>query len=82
MQTIEWLIVFFHLPMCQNEQTFEIDLFMLTCQMKVACCDLYICKHPKVKVHFQFKNVVLVFHFFLHWTWIYRDAKVLLELLK
>jgi len=81
LQTIEWLIVFFHLPICQNEQTFEIDLFMLMCQMKVACCNLYICKHPKVKVGFQLENVVLVFHFFPIERG-YRDDKVLLELFK
>ncbi len=35
----------------------QIDFFMLTCQMKVACSDLYICKHPKAKVDFQLENV-------------------------
>jgi hypothetical protein len=58
----------------------KIDLFMSTCQMKVACCDLYICKHPKVEIGFQLENVVLVFFFAIGRG--YRGDKVLFKLLK
>jgi hypothetical protein len=59
----------------------KIDLFILTCQMKVGCCDLFICKHPKAKVGFQLENVVFFFIFFSI-ELEYRGDKVLFKLLK
>jgi len=61
----------------------KIDSIMLMCQMKVACCDLYICKHSKAKIGFQFKNV-LAFQIFIYFSigCGYRGDKVLFELLK